>query len=475
MSQPGTVAAAVADRPGLSFYTPGVRIARLEGDVGASDAGTLLPESVMGDLVRAQVTRVHSGPSQYSLTLNNWYLSTASDRSQHSDAFGSGSPREAIDGDKSQPFWPRFKYNDFAVFRFGTRLRVDMRYVPEPKGGASDEAGTSAPPTNGGWTPMVCGPITDISFSFDAAQGAQLTVSGEDDLSRLKDKLPKRVPMERRPEINIVQQALAQAKYKLPIARPLVKYPSFVTDEGQGLHEAIASGQSILDFLLKMAERLDFEVFLEFADLDVPSSPIEFHFEPYRGRARPDAQLRPTFRLDRGANLLEFTPAINVVNQYSKVEMKGRHRDPLLAKEVKGEATHSILSDELHIDPDRDGPLKSGPEVRAEYFKGRTNPLSITNQSNLDDVRADWAAKAVIRKKARELFTIDATTVGGPRLRPGRHVEIRGMRAPFDGFFYITKTVHTFGVDGYRTKIMASRPGMELAPYAQKQKKEGAA
>jgi len=148
--------------------------------------------------------------------------------------------------------------------------------------------------------------------------------------------------------------------------------------------------------------------------------------------------------------------------------VKGRHRDPLLAKEVTGKATHTILSDELHVDPGLDGTLKSGPEVREQFFNGRANKFTAPNGSNLDEVRADWAAKAIIRKKGRELFTIDATTIGVPRIRPGNHVEIRGMRAPFDGFYYITKTVHTFGSDGYRTKITAARPGMELSPYRTK-------
>ena len=57
-------------------------------------------------------------------------------------------------------------------------------------------------------------------------------------------------------------------------------------------------------------------------------------------------------------------------------------------------------------------------------------------------------------------MTIEGTTIGLPKLRPGNHVEIRGMRAPFDGFYYVTKTVHAFGADGFRTRFSAHRPGM---------------
>jgi len=304
----------------------------------------------------------------------------------------------------------------------------------------------------------------------------QITVSGEDDLSLLKQKHDGRVALDRRAEISIVRQVLAKVGYPLAIAPPLVDYPPFVTDDNQGIDEALADGQSPLDLIQKLADRLDFEVFLDFATRPAgsagasPIPPLEFHFEPYRGRAKPDDKLRPSFRLDRDRNLLDFTPTINLAGQYSKVIVKGRHRDPQLPKEVRGEATYALLADELHIDEAQDFPLMSGPELREEWFGAQNNTFTVPNQPNLDEVRADAAAKAVIRRKARELFSIEVTTPGQPWLRPGRHVEIRGMRQPFDGFYYATKTVHTYGSDGYRTRITAARPGMEFPPYVVRQK-----
>jgi hypothetical protein len=132
---------------------------------------------------------------------------------------------------------------------------------------------------------------------------------------------------------------------------------------------------------------------------------------------------------------------------------------------VLGEAQASVIDDELHTGPE-DGELTAGPLVREHFFPGRPNRFDLPNQDNLDAVRAQEYAHALIRKKARELFTVDGTTIGTPRLRPGNHIEVRGMRPPFDGFFYLQKTVHSIGADGYRTKFTACRPGMEL-PGAQ--------
>jgi hypothetical protein len=456
----GTVTAP-ENRPGTTYFAPAVRIAKLGDDLRPGETGTTLPEDVLHDVTRVEVVRVNTGMSQYTLTLNNMYLAAAADRAaaerQHTgtrrrDAAAS---RELLV--KGQPAWPRFKYNDFHHLAFGHRLRIDMRYWPDRQGDAD-----RARQADAAWVPMIAGPITDMRFAF-SERGAELTISGQDDLSRLQDKAEKRVEMNRAPELTIVRRVLERADFPLQIiARPLVEYPAFVTDDAQGLHEALHAGQSHLDYLQKLAERLDFEVFLEFADLDRPQSGLEFHFEPYRGRKSPLGAGRETFVLHRERTLLGFAPTIRVVDQFSSVRVRGRHRDPRIPEEVTGDATDAIIADELHRDPGLDPEVHSGPAVRQRFFRKRENPHNIQNEPNLDRVRADWRAQVEIRRKARELFSIDGQTIGLPKLRPGQHVEIRGMRPPFDGFYYVTKTTHTLGGDGFRTRFTASRPGMPL-------------
>lgn len=453
-----TLTAPDAARPGTSYYVPGVRLVGLSATLQAGgEAGRVLDRDVLADVLSVEVTRVASGASTYKIRLNNWYTSTAADRAGESDTFSALTARESTGS--GGPRWPRFRYNDFSLLAFGTRLRIDMRYMPEPVVDAAARARNN----DRAWVPMISGPITDMRFTFGASEGARVEISGEDDLSALKDKVQRRIIMDRLGEVNIVRQALARARYPLTrIADPLVSYPLFATNDSQGLREAIQRGQSYLDLIQKLGERLDFEVFLEFSDLDAAASPLEFHFEPCRARV-----LSLGFAIDRERDLLDFTPTIKVVDQYSVVHVLGRHRDPLLAEPVGGEAAHTIVADELHRDPSRDGELKSAGEVRARFFPNRDNPHEVPNQSNMDPVRADWYAEAVIRRKAREFFTIEASMLGQPRLRPGQHVEIRGMRPPFDGFYYVTQVVTTYSGDGLRSRITASRPGMELPPYTE--------
>src|SRR5438093_11937017 len=171
-----------------TYFVPGIRLRKLPAQLAAaSQPGTGLDADVIADILRAEVTLVSSGAAQYSITFNNWYASTATDR-------GGSKPvglRE-VRGRTNGPLWPRYKYNDFSLLAFGQRLRIDMRYFPKARGtpgaGKTEEDDTSTGAADPyGCVPMVSGPITDMRFDFSAS-GAQVTVSGEDDLSRLKDR-----------------------------------------------------------------------------------------------------------------------------------------------------------------------------------------------------------------------------------------------------------------------------------------------
>src|SRR5438034_6580778 len=108
-----------------------------------------------------------------------------------------------------------------------------------------------------------------------------------------------------------------------------------------------------LEFLQRLADRLDFEVFVEFADLRIQPGQDRtqqaFHFEPARSRGTPGGSGRDVFVLEREKNLLEFSPAIKVVDQPSEVTVKGRHRDRNKPERVEGTVPISKLDDELHV------------------------------------------------------------------------------------------------------------------------------
>jgi uncharacterized protein len=448
----------VAARPGASFFVPAVRIKKLGPLQAAAEAGDDLPV-LDGDVLRVEVTRVNTGVSQYSITLNNWFDSLPADRQ---DSRLQVTLREQLVN--GRPVWPRFKYDSFDYFRFGDRLRIDMRYWPDPPA----DAGLAARGAHA-WVPMVAGPITDMRFTFSAEEGARLTLSGQDDLNPLTDKTQGKTEFNKLSERTIVNRVLSLANYPLNrVAGSPLPWPPFAEDDGNGVSESLQGGQSYLDFLQKLAGRLDFEVFVEFDTLTFPPNQAvapTFHFEPARSAVPPDKNPGGTFVLRREQHLLDFAPTIKVADQYSDLTVRGRNRDRGQPERIEKLADTKAVKDELHIDPAVDAPLVSGPKVRQHFFADRPNRADAPNQTNLDPARADLLAQAMIRKQARELMTVEATTLGLPRLRPGNHVEVRGYRAPFDGFYYVTKTVHSYGADGLRTRLTARRPGMPVPPY----------
>jgi hypothetical protein len=456
-----------------TYFVPGFRVTKLPATVNsAAQPGTALPDDIIGDVVQAEVTRVCSGASQFSFTLNN-YIATTTSTSPTKGAGGATvlTPTSLSGG--TQPGYPPWKYNDFSLISFGDRLRIDMQDWRDP---STERRLSNTATYDKTWVPMVSGPVTDMRFEFSSGSGARVTVSGEDDLSQLKDHYCTRKTFPEVPERQIVNEVLKLAHYPLTsVADPQVPWPSFADYGAKGIVESILDGQSYLDFLQKLADRLDCEIFLEFSDLTVATSALEFHFEVSRCRVTPDQSAGDVFVLNRDRNLIEFSPSIKVVDQPSNAEVKGRDRDrnnPIMVTGTANPKTDpTLLKDELHPDDSSSPPqaLVSGPLVRAHFFPNRSdNCASNPNTPNMDQARATVLAQAQLRRKAREFFTIEGTTVGLPRLRPGNFVQIKGMRPPFDGFYYVTKTVHSYGADGMRTKFSARRPGMVLPPYQER-------
>ncbi len=446
-----TVAAEpTAERAGSSFFAPGIRIRQLEALQAGRQPGTDLPADVLADVRAVEITRVHNGASQYSITLNNWYTTTAHDR-RGADDVGA---RELAGRDR--PAWPRHKYNAFDVLKFGDRLRIDLRYWPDRGGDDDTDEGLNR------WVPMISGPISDMTFEFGSS-GATLILKGEDDMSRLRDRHQGRVQLRQAPERDQVDEILSIAGFPLPrVDPPAVEWPSFATS-GDAPEESIGDGQSYLAVLEKIAGRIDLEVFIEFADLGDADGGVELHVEPARS-ARSPLDDPEVYAIERGTNLISFSPTLKVTDQPSEIQVRGRHRDPEIPEQVNGHARGDDLMDELRSPPSAPPVLPAG-EVREHFFPDRPNPFVLPNETNLDDERGRQLALTTLRRKAREFLTIEASTIGIPRLRPGRYVELRGMRPPFDGFYYLTKTVHRYGADGYTTSFTGRRPGMPLPPY----------
>lgn len=419
---------------------PEVRVVALGELTPAEPAGKVLAD-VTSNLISVEVTRHASGPGEYKLTLNNW------------DPYAAK---------------PQHKYNDLSVIRFAQRLRIDMRYLPDPHVNLRDKDANDA-----GWVPMIAGPITDMQFSF-GGEGSRLSVTGEDDLRPLKDHSIKRVTFKAH-ELDIIEKTLHDcAQYPLTLAYPATP-PTwlkffFDTSKQNRINEALAKGQSYLEYVQKFLDQYDLELFLEF---DPPDEQFLAKDKPNETRVRRqllyllpsranDGPLDPLILLRNGHELFDFSPTIKVADQFTSARVRGRNRHRDEPKGVDGKAGVEYVQAEVdkYWEPG-DPKLVPAPDIRKRFFPA-DNPSDDKEQTNLDEYRAEAAARTKLLRKSRELVVAQATTIGLPRLRPRRYVRVEGIDALFDGIYYVTATTHTWGSDGAKTRLTAQRAGMPL-------------
>lgn len=401
--------ATMMDLPGTRLFAPQARLVDAAGSPLQLDG-----QAVSQDIVSAKVTRVASGVSQVEVVLNN----------QRHDA-------------EHRPLVPTWRYNRMDSVSFGTRMRVDFRYGNET------------------WTPMILARVTDVSFLFPQATGGQLTLHGEDLLSLLKTRPPEKEkpdPYKGEQEAAIVEAAVKASGAGLKV-RATAPTPAFTAALTNVTHQPTLT---YLQFIEAIAERMDYEVYVDF---DAPgASGVSLHFEPARS-----ATLGQPVELRWGRDLMDFKPVFKVWDLLTGAVASGTEPGK------RARFTRSVPMDQaindLHASPGAaaGGKLVSAADARKSAFQGENKPedhVQRINVTNLDPERAKLQATAVLRRSARQFLTADITTIGRTELRPGIHVDLRGLSAPFDGVYYVAQTVHTLSAAGYLTASSLRRPGM---------------
>ena len=391
--------------PGTLFYAPR---ARLLDDVSGQPI-LVGQRPVHADLISTRVTQTHNGVSQLSLTLNNQRHEAAS---------------------PYKPQTPTWLYNDFELLSFGQVIRVELAYGEAP------------------WITMIVARITDMSFSFPSAGGSQVTLRGEDMLSLLtiKPEEDKRYGSNSSPpakEMDMVRDVLTRSAAGFAPPTGPAPFPESLRTL---THQ---KSQTYLQFIQSLAERMDYEIFID------PEDPSTLHFEPSRSMV-----LGGLVDLTWNKDLVDFKPTFKGWQVYTKAVGEGRSRSRRAA--INELVTADEIDDDLHTAPGGATPINA-VTARNQYFVNDNSPddnkvsISITN---LDAARVRAKAIGELRKSAREFLTAEATTLGFTSLKPGMHVNIKQLKAPFDGIYYVTKVVHTLDSNGYKTMCSLRRPGM---------------
>jgi phage protein D len=399
----------------LTLYAPQARLFDLASN---EEVAT----TTSSDLVSVQVTLVNTGAAQVSMTLNNQAEDPATD-----------------------PVFPPWRYNDLVKFKPGQRIRVDFRY------GRQSSA----------WQTLIVARIVGVSFSFPAGGGARLTLTGEDLLSLLKINPQNDTNHQNKDELQIVRDSLSSSNTQLTLASDAA-LPAGVSGTLRSvLHQKTTS---YLQFITGIADRLDFEVFVDNGAMNGGVSTgqgAQLHFAQARSITAPTSPLVLQWgggdpEGTTSVNITDFNPKLEVADQYNTATAGGAN--PSNSGHLQQQATVSDILPDLHGDN-----TIVAPAVRDLYYlksPGETQaPLNV-NTSNLDPGRARQQAVAELRKKARQLVTVEGSTVGSLDLRAGIHVQVNGLRPPFDGIYYVTKATHSLDAGGYKTQFTLRRPGI---------------
>ncbi|MEO8550438.1 MAG: hypothetical protein ABI678_10705 [Kofleriaceae bacterium] len=445
------------------FFAPRARLV----DVASNQVigGDQWNDTNVLSLVSARVTLVNTGVAQLTVVLDNTIF----------DAQG-------------LPKQPPWLYNALDRIRFGQKVRLDLTYGDGP------------------WTKMIVAQINDMQFGFAGAGPAQVTLTGEDLLSRLKakptaDKAYARGTTEEQMVDDVVSRsqntdtpfagssvtnATRDGDGYLANEGSAIEWPTITEDLAAVTHQ---KAQTYLQFLQSLADRMDFEIFVDFKrnylPLDEPGtaptqaqpdsvqdSDVMLHFEPARSLLAGGA---PSFYVplfwgpakDANTpppNLLSFTPKLKVWDLVTSAHVRGRNPTSVtrIQHEVEGDAASAAISEDLGSTSDT--PLVDAITLRGQLLDGISVPIDAPleiDATNLGEERAKLLAVAKLREKARELISVEATTLGFPSLRAGMHVDVQGLHAPFDGLYYVLKAIHTFDSGGYKTQLTLRRPGMQ--------------
>lgn len=284
---------------------------------------------------------------------------------------------------------------------------------------------------------MLTGEITTLEPSFDASGGLTLSVRGLNVLHRFRTQ----------------QHTYAWENTRdSDIAAEIGDKPVSAEQPGLGLEVGTNPGNEKPDayvfmnnqydivFLMERARRRGYELVLREAD-EESGRPRHLYFGPSES---PDDS---TYLLEWGRSLVSFKPVLTTARQVSEVVVLGWDRRK--KERIEGKATWQDLL------PKNDTAERARMEQLAQAFGSRREVISDRPVHTQD--AADQLALDTLRDLRKGLVEASGETIGLPRLRAGRKLQIDGLGERFSGLYYVTETTHTIGGSGYKTTFKARR------------------
>lgn len=268
--------------------------------------------------------------------------------------------------------------------------------------------------------PMVTGPLTAIEPENDGEHQA-VEIRGFDLMHRLRHGVHNRTYP------NTTDSAVA-VQVGLTAGCPVAPLPptAYVYNAVQQYN------QSNLEFLLKRADRIGYELVSEIVG-------VSFRYPPKFGP--------PAVTLKNGRELLEFNPKMRMLTQGETVQVYSydlRSGTPIITTAIPEPSTKGI-----------DGAALSGVAAGMPL-----SPAVVVDQPVQDQAEAQILAQAAQDKAKRNFVTARGRCIGDPKIRPGQFIFVQNVGSMFLGLYYVTKAVHTIDEEGYYTDFECRRDAL---------------
>lgn len=384
----------LSERAGFGgFYVP-----RFEIEVASNN----LPETVLADVIELSYQDNIEEIDGFEITVNNWDANTRTFKYIGSER------AEDLEG------------NGEAAQRYRLFEPCDKRVAVRIGYGDTLEL-------------MMTGEVVTMEPSFPGSGPPTLTVQGLNQLHRLRTKQfttawAGRTPAQIAQNLSTLRDAGAP-RFPLPI----------VVEEGpesrnQPIPYLAQDNQYDIDFLLNLARRYGYEVFIRERD---------GHEELYFGPSE-DALPDETLSLVWGQSIIEFRPTVTTANQIKKVTVRGwdrRRREPIVAE----------------IDVTDDDFEELNPDLARLITQCNPREEIVVDLPVFTMADAKAKAKALLLRRQQGLVEATVKTIGNPMVRAGTRLSISGVGARLSGTYFVDESKHTLGSGAYLTEFKAHR------------------
>jgi phage protein D len=288
---------------------------------------------------------------------------------------------------------------------------------------------------SGSFQSMVRATFTTMEPNFPESGPPVLTVRGSNVLKGLRTKQftgawTNRAPSDIALNFNALRDG---SKPRLPPPWKVVTNGQAASAEAK-IEYVAQKNQYDVDFLLQLAHGQGYT-------LEAQEEEQQLYFGPSQ------SSMPTNYQLEWGKGLMSFKPSLATANQWKSVTVRGWDRQtqkPIVVKVGQDDPQVKKLNSNLaSLVPDRQEQTVDLPVFTAAEAKQK--------------------ALAIMLDRSKEIVTAHGKTVGLPKLRAGTLINIQGIGARLSGTYFVTKTTHTLGENGYITEFDCRREDLGAA------------